>query len=385
VAEAWGAIERFLGVVLNGIYQVIPSWGVAIIVLTLLVRFVLIPVTVKQIRSMTSMQKIQPELKKLQQKYKGDRQKLNEEMMKLYREHGVNPLGGCAPLLMQAPAFIALYSVLRAAILFDVALPAEVPTQFTYDRLTVCRPVGERAPTGPGSTAIECRRGNKTQTIEINRAMQRKLLNAKPLETLPSYVSTCAPHVMAKTKSKPQRIAKDPAFRCASPFGSGHVPRSGSLFKDIVRGKSTFLGMRLGCSPQQSTNKVSFQQCSGTAGTAGASVVGYFALVLLMMGSTYYQQKQMSSQATGPQAKQMQTMGRVMPLFLGFISLNIPTGVIIYWIVSNVWTIGQQYFFLQRQPTTGPPSAGAAGKGDGPPKGKPPMKPQPKPKPKRRR
>jgi membrane protein insertase Oxa1/YidC/SpoIIIJ len=102
------------------------------------------------------------------------------------------------------------------------------------------------------------------------------------------------------------------------------------------------------------------------------------------MGTTYYQQKQMSAQATGPQAKQMQMMGRIMPLFLGFISLNIPAGVILYWIVSNIWTIGQQYVFLQRKQQQEPaPELGSGGKGTPGDKGKPPAKPKPKPKPKR--
>ncbi|MGH2725462.1 MAG: YidC/Oxa1 family membrane protein insertase, partial [Actinomycetota bacterium] len=90
MAEVWGAIERAIGTVLSTIYDLIPSYALAIILLTILVRIVLIPITVKQIRSMSAMQKVQPELKRLQQKYKGDRQKMNEELMKLYKEHGVN-------------------------------------------------------------------------------------------------------------------------------------------------------------------------------------------------------------------------------------------------------------------------------------------------------
>src|SRR5437899_227663 len=157
MAEAWGAILNFLGAVLNGIYKVIPSYGVAIILLTLLVRVVLIPLTVKQIRSMAAMQKLQPELKRLQQKYKGDRQKLNEEMMKLYREHGVNPLGGCFPLLMQAPVFIALYSVLRSAVPFDVALAAPVAAPADISsRSTICAPEGTPSISGSGFTQIIC-------------------------------------------------------------------------------------------------------------------------------------------------------------------------------------------------------------------------------------
>jgi len=107
-----GFFELFAGA-LAAFYSVIPSFGVAIILLTLAVRVLLLPLSIKQTKSMREMQVIQPEVKKLQTKYKNDRQKLNEEMMKLYKEHGVNPFGGCLPLLMQMPLFIGLYQVVR--------------------------------------------------------------------------------------------------------------------------------------------------------------------------------------------------------------------------------------------------------------------------------
>ena len=80
--------------------------------LTITVRMLLIPLTAKQVKSQRAMQRLQPELKKLQAKYKGDRQKLNEEMMKLYKEHKANPLAGCLPLLLQMPLFIVLYRLI---------------------------------------------------------------------------------------------------------------------------------------------------------------------------------------------------------------------------------------------------------------------------------
>jgi len=89
------------------------TWAWAIIVLTLLVRIVLVPLTVKQIRSMQHLQQHAPELKALQQKYKGDRQKMNEEVMKFYRENSINPAASCLPILVQIPIFISLYYVLR--------------------------------------------------------------------------------------------------------------------------------------------------------------------------------------------------------------------------------------------------------------------------------
>jgi YidC/Oxa1 family membrane protein insertase len=103
---------------LAAIYGVIGSYGVAIVLLTIVVRAVLLPLSIKQTKSMREMQRIQPEVKKLQAKYKGDRQKLNEEMMALYKEHGVNPFGGCLPLLMQFPVLIALYRVIRAPLAY---------------------------------------------------------------------------------------------------------------------------------------------------------------------------------------------------------------------------------------------------------------------------
>ncbi|MGH3058902.1 MAG: YidC/Oxa1 family membrane protein insertase [Gaiellaceae bacterium] len=88
-------------------------WAWAIIVLTILVRMVILPLTIKQIRSMQRLQVHAPELKALQQKYKHDKQRMNEEVMKFYRENKVNPAASCLPILLQIPVFIALFFVLR--------------------------------------------------------------------------------------------------------------------------------------------------------------------------------------------------------------------------------------------------------------------------------
>jgi YidC/Oxa1 family membrane protein insertase len=88
------------------------SWAWSIVLLTVVVRIVMIPLTVKQQQSFRAMQSLQPQIKKLQAKYKDDRQKLNEEMMLFYRENKVNPFGSCLPLIVQLPIFFALYIVL---------------------------------------------------------------------------------------------------------------------------------------------------------------------------------------------------------------------------------------------------------------------------------
>src|SRR5215216_820533 len=99
--------------VLAWFYGIWPSYGAAIILLTLTVMIVLTPLTLKGTRSMMKMQRLQPEMKKLQKEYKDDRQKLNEELMKFYKANQINPLGGCLPLLVQMPVFLVLFRVLR--------------------------------------------------------------------------------------------------------------------------------------------------------------------------------------------------------------------------------------------------------------------------------
>ena len=94
-------------------YQITHSYAGAIALLTVAIMVLLTPLTLKGTKSMLAMQALQPEMKRLQAEHKGDRQKLNEEMMKLYKEHKINPLGGCLPLLLQAPVFIILFRVLH--------------------------------------------------------------------------------------------------------------------------------------------------------------------------------------------------------------------------------------------------------------------------------
>jgi YidC/Oxa1 family membrane protein insertase len=104
------------GWLLRALYSVIPNYGIAIILLTILVRVVTIPLTNKQMRSMERMREVQPKVKELQEKFADDRQKQSEEMMKLYRSEGVNPLGGCFPMILQLPVFIGLFYALRSSI-----------------------------------------------------------------------------------------------------------------------------------------------------------------------------------------------------------------------------------------------------------------------------
>jgi YidC/Oxa1 family membrane protein insertase len=257
----WDGLLSGLGSVLSFFYGVIESYGIAIILLTISVRILLLPLTIKQTRSMQQMQKIQPRVKELQRKYKGNRQKLNEELMKLYKEHQVNPLGGCLPLLLQLPVFFALYQVLTA--------------------------------------------GGGTQ----------------------------------------------------------HLP-DGGLKASIVEGSERFLSMNLACPPYAAYRPENYPaiECGGGGVTAA---IPYLIMIALMVGTTFYQQKQMQKASSGPQAQQMKIMTTIMPVFLGFISFQIAAGVLVYWVTTNAWQVAQQHVMLRRREEATTPAAARDGKGNG--------------------
>jgi YidC/Oxa1 family membrane protein insertase len=273
MASFFRAITEGLGSILSFFFDVIPSYGIAIILLTITVRVVLLPLAIKQIRSQHAMQRIQPLLKALDQKYKGNRQRLNEEKMKLMKEHEVNPLGGCLPLLLQLPIFIALYQVLSAG------------------------------------------------------------------------------------------------------GGTRYLPEGSALVRAIASRTATFLGMNLACNPNSAGRGiVEVRGNTLDCGSGIAAAIPFFVMVGLMVFTTYYQQRQMQA-ATGQQQAQMQLMLRIMPLFLGFISLSIPAGVLVYWVTTNGWQIGQQHVMLRakaRAEVEGspPPAPKPSGRNPGKPGGK---------------
>lgn len=112
----WAAIARILLWFLNLFHSMIPNWGVAIILLTVMVKLLTLPLSWKSMKSMEEVRKLAPEIEKLKAKYGEDREKLNMEMMALYQRHKVNPLGGCLPMLIQMPIWIALYTTLLSSV-----------------------------------------------------------------------------------------------------------------------------------------------------------------------------------------------------------------------------------------------------------------------------
>ena len=284
MSTLWNNLVDGMGAILAFLYSVIPNYGFAIIGLTVLVRLALFPLTAKQARSMQKMQLVQPEIKKLQAQYKNDRQKLNEEIMKFYKENKINPMAGCLPLVLQMPIFFALFRVLHD------------------------------------------------------------------------------PHKHLPTDSKlfGAFCGKLDAGAC------GNTPGYPKGLK--------FLGMDLG---------------KAAADISGGFVdaLPYFLLIALVVVTGYLQFKQTQSRQTNQAANpQMAMMGKIFPAMFAFISYSLPSGVVLYFLVSNAWQIGQQalIFRTMPNPVTGTggavPASGSAPKVSGrPDAGKPKAAENPEP------
>jgi YidC/Oxa1 family membrane protein insertase len=251
-------------------YELWPNYAGAISLLTLTIMILLLPLTLKGTRSMLAMQKLQPEMKKLQAKHKDDRQKLNEEMMLFYKENNINPVSGCLPLLLQMPVFIVLYRTL-------------------FELLT-------RRPFGYDMGASAAR-----QATGVDGGA-----GAGVWEKFGYFVPK-------------------------------HLDESSQLFIDLsnTREMRSF-GLNLAESAQKALE-------SGIG-----HAIGYIVLVLAVTATSYIQQKQVSGR--NPQAQinpQQQMLMRIMPLFFAFISFTLPSGIVVYFLVSNLFRVGQQAFITR--------------------------------------
>jgi len=278
LGHLFGLFELLIGWLLAAIYSVVPSYGFAIILLTIIVRLLLMPITAKSTKSMAAMQKLQPEIKRLQAKYRSDRQKLNEELMALYKANNVNPAMGCLPLLAQMPVMIALYRVFY--------IPRSASGQLPISHLP------------PNSQLV----------TDICGGVGRAGYHAPNGDEPDKFVFMC-----------------DPQY--------GQNPQV-----------SQFLGLNLTVSPSEALKQ---------------GVVHFLPYALIMaaiIGTAYYSQAQMTkrnknSGQAQPQA--MQTVTKIMPLFFGFISFTLPTAVNLYFLTTNIFQIGQQWFMFRKQDEAG--------------------------------
>jgi YidC/Oxa1 family membrane protein insertase len=247
----------------NGLSQFLPdesgwAWGLSIVLLTVTVRIAIFPLFVKQTKSMRRMQEIAPKVKALQTKHKGDRETLNTELMKLYKDHGTNPISGCLPMILQLPIFFSLFRVMNEV-----------------------KPKSDGTFHGKYGLSDEL----------IAQAAHAKVFGAP---------------ISAAFNSSPSLL----------------------------------------------------QQLDGNA-----TVVKIVAaiMVVTMGATTFWTQRQMmarnTSQLPPEQAQVQKIMLYVLPLSFAVFGFSFPVGVLLYWLTTNFWSVGQQRYILKRMP---PVVAGAA-------------------------
>ena len=235
-------IEPFalaIGFLLSYIYDFVVSYGLSIVILTIIINIIIFPLTLRQTRSTKRMQDAQADIKKVQKQYKDDKEELNKKIAELYKEKGINPLGCVVPLLVQMPIWFALFRVLREPLLF--------------------------------------------------------------------------------------------------------IPKEANLYSQLGDHSSVlFFNMDL--------------QIPASAITAWIDRAPYIVLILLVVGTALIQQNQLTKKqgkSNNQQQQQMQMIGKVMPIFFGFISWTLPSGLVVYFLTGNIFRIGQQALIVtleQKQP-----------------------------------
>ena len=241
------------------------SWTLSIVGLVITIRIILIPLFVKQIKSQRAMQVLQPKMKELQKKYKDDRQKQSEELMKLYKEHNTNPLASCIPILAQAPIFFALFRVLNSI-------------SGSLDKYGKC-------------------------------------------------ATTAAKHVNAGV------FTRDEVCDAAN---------------------AHFFGAKL---------SESFMHPAASSTSTVTVKIVTVILIILMSATTFTTQRQLmmkgmpaASLENNPMVQQQKILLYVFPIIFAVSGINFPVGVLLYWLTTNLWTMGQQFYVIRNNPTPGSPA-----------------------------
>jgi YidC/Oxa1 family membrane protein insertase len=227
------------------------AWGLSIVSLVIVIRIALIPLFFRQIKATRNMQALQPQLKKIQERYKNDRQRQSEEMMKLYKETGTNPFASCLPILAQSPFFLALFQVLN-----HVAGGDEVGVM---------------------------------KQDEVDSARE-----------------------------------------------------------------ATILGAPIAARFMDSASKITDTLHASVTDVRVVTVV----MILLMSASQFFTQRQLMTKNVNLEVKtpfmnQQKMLMYIFPIMFAVFGINFPVGVLIYWLTTNVWTLGQQMYVIQRNPTPG--------------------------------
>ena len=279
-----------LGYIINLIYRLVQNYGLSIIIFTILIKVLLLPLNIKSQKAMRKQQKIQPVLAELQKKYANDQQKLQQEMMKLYKDNDVSMAGGCLPMLIQLPILIGLYRVIQAPIKY--LLRVDIADVGVIEKVNnIVALMTEKFPQELGSYA-----SMGAEKLFKNAQIQLATWSEKVLDAADAWV--------INFDFLGLNLAK--------------VPSAG--FGSLMQGDFNDL-----------------------------STIALLIIPALAVFTTWLSMKQsqnmsgQSKQDPNSQTAQMSnTMNLMMPIMTGFFTISLPSGMGIYWIVSNILQMVQQ-------------------------------------------
>lgn len=304
-----------LGWVLKMCNLLVGNYGVAIILFTLLIKFALLPLTVKQQRSMMLTQKIQPLMNELQQKYANDKEKLNAETMKLYQKYKVNPMSGCLPLLIQLPILMALYWVVKKPVVYLMG--------FGEDE--VWRIV----------SAV-------TEWSESNPDGLKQFFTALGIEKMADLTDNSYKMFGMYEIQIAEFIHSHPAI-----MDSHFITETGKNY-DII--DFNFIGLNLSNTPNLNAfiNLFLGRVKGLTMDTALLwsipLVSGLSSWITSKLSQAMQPQQAPQKDANGEEKPNpMKSMTMMMPLISAWFAFTLPAAVGLYWIVSNILQLAQQY------------------------------------------
>lgn len=290
---------NILSYIINPIYNFVGNYGVAVILFTVIVKLLLVPLGINQQKTMVKTKQIKPELDKINAKYKNDKEKLNEETMKLYQKYEINPMGGCLPLLIQLPILLGLYRVIQKPITWIIKLsPVE--------------------------------------------AVQRVVSSGEFTEAgaLDALRSLCAsPEKLEGLNKIPEIIEK---FESDASLGVTQIDIASKF--NLVN--FDFFGLDLSATPN--IGQLSWLWIIPILATAAAFFSNWVTSKL--------------NPVSGEQAQTMKSMNLMMPLMTLFFTFTLSAGIGVYWFFSTMISVAQS-FILTKYFEKKYPSANVAGKG----------------------
>ena len=292
-------ITRPLGFIIEQIYHLVQNYGLAIILFTIIIKLILLPLNIKSQKAMRKQQKIQPIIAELQAKYKNDQEKLQREMMKVYKENNVSMMGGCLPMLIQMPILIGLYQVIQRPITYLAGV-----TEWTQDKLQI---VGE---------------------------LRDKIAASFP-DLLGNYAKMDLENLV--------KTGQIDISNWCSKLGE-HLEWAFNF---------NFLGLDLSNKPSAALSRITSADFSDM-GIVLLILIPIFAVFTTWLSSKIMQwQNKSANTAANEQAAQMTgTMNFIMPLMTGYFTFILPSGMGLYWIISSIVQIVQQialnYYFEKK-------------------------------------